>query len=787
MKQKIFISLSAIASIGLGLSAIACSGANQSGNPGSNNPVNGQGELQERRANSLLGANPEGQNNAFQQDKKEKIVLAANFLGAAAQANALVELANAYNSDPDIKTKYAGFFKPVEVEQIGSTYSDGAKKVAQYLKAKNKSAFYNLVLNHPSVAAELAKSNMLLSFNDSLGRENLDTDVSLFSSLFTDANTNTENIKNPSTYILPVMKSTMVSSVNGPVLYYILKTMVDNGATLSQDKDTQDFYNALMKTSSSDLEFIKQKWGNPVDNARTLVTSANLTISKDMFNKYEDLLNFAMVAQKLFTNSANNQNDLHIVGMDFPTVTLKTSVFSIAGNDYSKSLEAPSKIAGTNKVSYNSLSTTGSPAQVAARTVYNKLKDAAGSGAVVLQPLGQYSSGKQIYHNFALSIGSTAGYLYNFIDDTAASALRFTFNSSLDKFSFDDNDNPAASNYNNRYFVSFKQGSEYLSASAKDKNKTNEVLLSFGKNNNALIASGGKTASGSDFHMVDVESDQALKTALAEVTKDGNQENYKLLILRQSSNDDNQLATMKAKVMNLASKDTKKELVYAGVAKGGSSSRPRNAVLVFVKTSNNNFVKTDLEKYGKQLGASVSQLTSANSLNKSELVVMNAPGKWNKNSIKNVAFLRGPSLIGIKANEEDDNATKAFVHWLVTNKKTYAFFSGKNNEVSASPSEFFQRQMSYLMPIAGFETSTTKFNNGFLDNALEVFSSAAKDPQNWTTYEPPGSELGDLFDQALDSAFRNLGNQALVNTSADKLQSFEAFVNSFTEIFGSSN
>lgn len=72
MKQKIFISLSAIASIGLGLSAIACSGANQSGNPGSNNPVNGQGELQERRANSLLGANPEGRNNAFQQDKKRK-------------------------------------------------------------------------------------------------------------------------------------------------------------------------------------------------------------------------------------------------------------------------------------------------------------------------------------------------------------------------------------------------------------------------------------------------------------------------------------------------------------------------------------------------------------------------------------------------------------------------------------------------------------------------------------------------------------------------------------------
>ncbi|MFA7699715.1 hypothetical protein ABC604_00770 [Mycoplasmopsis synoviae] len=50
-------------------------------------------------------------------------MLAANFLGSTAQANALVELANAYNSDPDVKTKYAGFFKPVEVEQIGSTYS----------------------------------------------------------------------------------------------------------------------------------------------------------------------------------------------------------------------------------------------------------------------------------------------------------------------------------------------------------------------------------------------------------------------------------------------------------------------------------------------------------------------------------------------------------------------------------------------------------------------------------------------------------------------------------------
>ncbi|MFL1038071.1 hypothetical protein ACJOMK_06435, partial [Mycoplasmopsis synoviae] len=94
------------------------------------------------RANSLLAPNPQRPNNPFHHHKKQKILLAANFLRSTPQANPLLQLPNPYNSDPDVKTKYAGFFKPVEVQQIGSTYSDGAKKVPQYLKAKYKSVFY---------------------------------------------------------------------------------------------------------------------------------------------------------------------------------------------------------------------------------------------------------------------------------------------------------------------------------------------------------------------------------------------------------------------------------------------------------------------------------------------------------------------------------------------------------------------------------------------------------------------------------------------------------------------
>lgn len=81
----------------------------------------------------------------------------------------------------------------------------------------------------------------------------------------------------------------------------------------------------------------------------------------------------------------------------------------------------------------------------------------------------------------------------------------------------------------------------------------------------------------------------------------------------------------------------------------------------------------------------------------------------------------------------------------------------------------------------------SRTDNPFLENALQVFKNAAKDQANWTTYESPGSEKGDAFRNSVESAFKNLINQAANGTQVSQLQTFDQFVQSFRDTFGSNN
>ncbi|MFL1028447.1 P68 family surface lipoprotein [Mycoplasmopsis synoviae] len=794
-KTKIKFILGTLGSIAALSISASCGSSNGSINESNNNigGVTDNSSIKDRRLNALLGANPEASSNAFQQVEKDKIVLAMTFSQGGAQAKALNELVNAYNNDAELKAKLGNIFKEVTVNNVGSGYGEGAKKVSQYLEAKNTDNFFNLILNYSPVGVILANSNMLLSFNDPNGNPDLDTDISLFNKDFVNSNATTENIKNPSTYILPIMKSTLVSTINAPVMSYILDTMKAKGVTFSDDVDTKNFVAEIDSKGQPDRSQIQKQWGDPVDNATELLKG--FQFSKKIFNNYEDLIKFAELAQKLFKNTQDNQNDLHVLGIDSPTSTFQNSVYSLTGYRYANSLEATSKKNGVNTVNYNSLTTTGSPANVAAKTVYETFRSAVATQGVVLQGPGQFTSNKQIYHKFAMSIGSTAGYTHNYIESVEGT-INFNF-SQYSGFNFKASTNKSdRNNYNKSGFLTFGLGLNGLGRKYRTNYTSDQIFLGFGSFKNGLAKSNVTLKSRFDIKSIDTTNDASIQAAIDKIKNDTS--NWKLLLLQQSDSSKTQEFTDFQTVVKNAASQNSSEIIYGGVAESSNSKNPQKSLVVFVKSSNSNPVKADWEKYIKLLGGTAEEQTSSNTLNKNELVVINAPTKWNENSAKNSIYLQGPSLIGIKANEVDDAATRAFVHWLVTSKKEYTFFKDDSKStVTATPSLFFQKQMSYVMPTSDFQNSVSdktfdsgknsRTDNPFLENALQVFKNAAKDQANWTTYESPGSEKGDAFRNSVESAFKNLINQAANGTQVSQLQTFDQFVQSFRDTFGSNN
>ncbi|MFL1037966.1 P80 family lipoprotein, partial [Mycoplasmopsis synoviae] len=96
----------------------------------------------------------------------------------------------------------------------------------------------------------------------------------------------------------------------------------------------------------------------------------------------------------------HNQNHLHLLGIDSPTSTFQNTLYSLTRYRYPNSLQATSKKNALNTVNYNSLTTTGSPPNLPAKTVYQTFRSAVATQALLLQGPAQFTSNKQIYHKF---------------------------------------------------------------------------------------------------------------------------------------------------------------------------------------------------------------------------------------------------------------------------------------------------------------------------------------------------------------------------------------------------
>ncbi|QDF64772.1 P68 family surface lipoprotein [Mycoplasma nasistruthionis] len=792
-------------------------GKDGNGTVGGDENFFGGTNLEERIENGRSGAAISPKTQGFDQTSRAETIVAHTFSESGAQSRALNAIRDVYNKLVDANKKaiegtaegqepnlpnpeVSSAALPVKFQNIGSGYPAGANKVSLDIVSKNKS-LYDIVLNYTPVASNLAENNMLLSFNSA--QTSLNTDLTDFSEKFVSSNLNSEGIDNVSTWVLPAFKSTNVLAINSPVLSYIVKSLKDAGVTV--EAGSESFFNEIETKGVSDREGVQGIWGTPVSNISEL--AKGMVLSKEIFESYDKLIEFASRVQPLFENSkTGTKANVHVFGVDSATSLYTQAVFAELNADPRKMIQAVNKSGGITKVSYQALHTDGSEARIASETIYNKISSAVQSGGVKLLPGGQFSSNDQVKHRYAFSIGSTAGYSHNFINAEQKTIIEYKKDGRIDNtLSFE----PRSFDNIPSNTSAIMGISAFSSLPEKEQNKIKrntqpseqitkwQPLYVYGGRNNPILAHDylAQTYTNSEnetikvqlpafsYAFADAESQQAFADRVAVAEFD-----YTKAALFAT------LAFNKSELGKYADYIAKlKELnLYAGTVitklgnNGVDDPTTTVSILFIVKdaidTSNENAKVRPLKDSAIEAIATAGYekitLNKTQILQEEELHSIPTPSKWRKENQYNVIYSQGPSIIGLRSNPVNQDAAKAFVKWLLTTDKKYDFANG-NGKLNLTPRDFLQRQMSYILPYKGFEvaegTASLFGKNEYLKVALSLFGKGATD-KDYRVYEEPGSSKAQTFRNSIDAAWEGLQKSVDNQTAAtDKIQDFSNF------------
>lgn len=657
------------------------------------------------------------------------------------------------------KTKLAGYkyFLPVELVSAGTGgYGSGLDSIRTKIAAKNTSELYNLTFNYPTLASMLAKNGMLLNLNDE--NKALATTVDVFDSRFTRDNFTISNVLNKGTWAIPAAKSTIVTSVNGPVLAYVLETMEQNGVTIDLPS-----YNDIKASGVDDRDSVVGLWGAPVDNIREIL-GTGYTVDSSTFSVAKKLFEFAEKAQKMFTTSSDRKSSVHVLGIDDSAGIVEALGYAAIGASpyemITKSITKQEADGTYNRVAdFSPFKSEGSKIGQKMTEIYDALKSGIGTGAIVIQGNGQYTSTDSTKHRFIFGIGSTAGYSHNYTSDKDLPYLYKFLPAS------------ASGDWNKAYVFDssstlFKVWTQEKKISKDDNAQNKErIVISDGRHDNYVEPTTTDFTSKTKYQNFSYfankeEYNQKVTDAIAKLkaaektskSKDWNSGAYAIIL--STKNNAKEIQELKAFASEHPDKFVDLGEFHHDVSETGNAD---NTVNIFVQIADLAHEMSDKIKFA--------QASTKDSLQENELFAFSAPTKWKETDPQNVVYMQGPSIIGISTNKKGDAATKLFTHFLV------------NGEVNAeldnmTPFIYFNKEASYINLYKGFETvDYSGLKNKFLKIAIDAFKNVVADKNSdeptWNTYVEIPDESSDSFREALKTAYINMSNQ-VVNSSNGK-------------------
>lgn len=641
--------------------------------------------------------------------------------------------------------------KEIQLDNIGSSYGEGGKKVDNFLTSHDATGSYNLIFNYSPNAAKLAEKGMLLNFRDK--EEEFDLKKTYFDKNFTKISDNVEHIQYPyGFWVVPGFKSTNTLSINQPVLAYILKNMVENGATV--DKDFEELYNKILKAGSADEKGVEQIWGTTVSNVKDLVK--DYVIKSTILTQYQQMLHFSEIAQKMFTNSSKANTGLHVMGIDDAAGVFNQSMYShgLITDMNEDGLHKLGKDKGVTKVLFENINKNDTTKR-AAEEIFNSIKGALEANGLKLYGDGAYASNDQVYHKMAFSIGSSAGYSHNY--NNAEKQIKF-------QASLSAGDIELVLTENNVYKLN-------TSVSEEHQNKGVKTYISkYNSKYNNLIF----------IHSASVNENEVGRYDY----KFASQEDEELFVKNQKSidanrvlliSDDNASKTAELeKVLRALEVNASNQVAYLGKVE---SIKTKGRFVYFIgfkgESTNDGDLKASeigtlnlLDSKNKLL--QVVETSGEKILSQSELLVMSTPLKWNDSSSRSIVYTQGPSIIGIHGTTEDDKQTKKFVKWLLTS--TDKFILDNTNDFSESLKDFLAKEhtaVEYIQYVANYFIPTANFTelpynqfgtNATLNVSLQMFKNAALNDDVFI-FEEPGATLSDKFRSQIVSQFKTVQNK----------------------------
>ncbi|WP_423435475.1 P68 family surface lipoprotein [Mycoplasmopsis bovis] len=658
----------------------------------------------------------------------KKISLGVSFSSGQPQWNTMASLIKYYNE----AHKNDKHFLPVELKHLGSGYPEGENTVITELKAK-RNEVVNLAFNYGSLASRLASSEMrdLYKMDKVLNLEDNDKDISVdlknINEKFARANSNTENLPNNGTFMIPMLKSIQVMSANAPVLQYIFKTFENKGAKFDDSFKKSARYQDIMTNGKGDESEVQKLWGEFESSQQDAVKK--LTISSSTFENLEELLNFANIAQKSFKNSAAKNSRLHILGVDDVSGLIQSLPYAMINADANDFFIQTGLVKNKTTVNYKKIKDKNNKSVKALSEIYNKFKESLATKSLTLLAGGEYTSSYQTKHEYAFGIESTAGYRHNFISDETKKVI----------FTLKGTD------------VSGEKDKEFKNVIKKTEKGVDQLFVTFKENANKVYKS-------------TVDTDK-----LDDEEKDSLRYSYKSLD---------------------SATDSKMDEILKKITNTDPEASDNKQWLLFLREDNQSDIKTVKEKGAQEVGTVIEtkisgaskykifflndesllvrkELSSKGTLQEKELIVFAAPGKWNKSNEKRVIYLQGPSLIGVSRGAKPDRAAKNFAKFLTSLEKIDITLSKYDKDMKktkdsrdkpykqVTPAQFISDAASYVFPVKGFEkTDTSKIKNKYIVHTYNELKEAVTN-KNVVIYEEPAGFHSSSFRESLGSAFKS--------------------------------
>lgn len=608
----------------------------------------------------------------------------------------------------------------VEVELVhgGSGYNAGDARITTNLKNKNYTDLANLTVNYAPTLARIVEYGKQLDFSSSeLGEYSIPR--STFSSEYVKVNDKISGAQEGKLYQLPLLKSTVVFSLNGPVFKTIFKTISEAGVNVPQEIKTE--FNVENETWNDDVEYIKsaEMFGAPAESSVIQKLFENITVDNNIFTDFTSLIKFAMAAAQSFPKKSP---DINILGVDDINGLLAPVLYGssvVDGNDAKMPISVIKNSEGKTSISFNKILDKNDPTTKKFIEMFDLIKQAISVKAFRVYGGGAYASVDSVNHKIGGSFSSTAGYNFNF-NNSASPFIKL----------IDPSDSKT------QYTI---KNSDFGLISETDGNKE----VQFGKYKNKILPGERQKISYALY-----AADEETKAKMTEITAEKH-------LIKVNKSETKIIAAFDA------SPESFTKVGNFKVVDGRNETGEKDASVVVYVTSLN--FKENLKVEGKFEHVIPSL---AKSLQEKEIIAKAQVGKLSKDDTKSASFLQGPNLFGISKSKELDLATARFVKFLTSKDKIQLpqAPSGQKrweNTQAETPFEHISRIASYIVPYEGFETneSLNKTKNAYLKVAFDVFKKATQESTNVILYEEPSSVYSNPFREGIQSVFGGLASK----------------------------